>query len=139
MRAVYTPHPLYGRAPRAYVRLEVDGRFVLALIDSGADASVLTQTDAALLRIPYRASDPTVGVGGPVTTYRAVAPLTIRIHVPRKRRGQLEWVELGEHTITPAVIPSAVPMPSLVGRIDLLRHYRFCLSERDATFDLLPL
>lgn len=138
MRAVYTPASVYGTVSRAYVRLQVGRTFVVALIDTGADGTVLTEVDARLLRLPFARGEPSIGVGGPVMTYRVLEPVSIALFVPRRSGRNLEWVRLGEHTVAPAVIPSTVPMPSLVGRMDVLRHYRFCVSEGAGTFELRP-
>lgn len=136
VRFVYTPATSLDVIPRPYVRLRVNGTDLLALLDTGADHSVLTQEDARLAQISYVLSEPTLGVGGPVRSFRAAKRATVTLLGPQRTREGIRWVELGTHVFRPVVIASAVPMPSLVGRADLLSHYRLCISEGDDIFDL---
>jgi len=139
VRFAYTQARSIDPIFRAYLRIHVNGHVVPAIIDTGADGSVLSETDARLAGIPYTIGSPTVGVGGHVRTFRVIEAVTVTLSAPMRKRGRTEWVEIGRHKIEPRLIPSSIPMPALVGRTDLLVHYRFTLLERDLVFELTPL
>lgn len=139
MPFVYTVPLGFGRQPRAYVRLRIGDADFPAVIDTGADGSVISELQALDAQVAYVAAPRSIGVAGPVPTFRTARSLSVTILAPRRRRGVIEWVEIGKHQLRPLVIPSAVPMPALVGRTDILVSYRLVLVEARQEFDLQPL
>lgn len=139
MRLAYTSVPLFGVLPRPYVRLIIRGQAIDALIDTGSDDTVLSEAEARGVRVRYEPSGTAVGVGGEVHAFRASERVEVTILAPRQRRGGLEWIALGSHEIVPSIIATPDARPALVGRRDLLVHYRLRLVERDGVFDLTAL
>lgn len=137
MRLVETVQPAYGPVRRPYVRLVVRGTSVLAIVDSGADTSSIDERTAARIGLPYTPAGVSSGIGGEVTTFRA-APAVVAILGPRARRGWVEWVEIGSNELKLNVLRAPSRLPALVGRADLLVHYRFVLLEAEGAFELTP-
>lgn len=138
MRFVYTRRSLLG-LPRAYLKIASPGAFIDALVDTGSDRSVLPEPFARSVGIAYAESDPTFAVGGPIRTYEATEPVRLTLFAPHKAGSGIEWLVLGSHELRPLIVPAAFHMPALVGRLDLLVHYRLILEEARGRFDLRPL
>jgi hypothetical protein len=137
VRLVQTVHPKFGLVRRPYVRLVIGGSAIPAIVDSGADASSIDELTAQAIHLPYTSAGITTGIGGPVAAFRA-ARAVVTLVGPRARRAGVEWVEVGGHEVELAVLRSVDPLPALVGRVDLLVHYRFVLRESDGEFELTP-
>lgn len=118
------------------MRLLVNGVAIRALVDTGSDRTALPEDFARLADIPYEESRPTFGVSGPVRTSEASQPLRVAVFAPRVFRGRIKWLHLGAHELRPLVIAAPFDLPALVGRSDLLVHYRFVLEESSGAFDL---
>ncbi len=139
MRCVYTrPHAL-DPLPRAYCHLLIGRRAIPALIDTGADTTVIPEIHARLMGLVYAPEAGAIGVGGPVTAFRTSAPVLVDVDVPVARARGVRWTHLGRHEIRPLIVPAPGTMPALIGRLDILVAYRFTLIERDGVFDLTPL
>lgn len=111
------------------------GHAVLAIADTGADVSSIDELTASDSGLRYSPSGLSSGIGGEVITFRA-EPTTVTILGPRPRGRRIEWVDLGTHTLELSVLRAPSRLPALVGRIDLLVHYRFVLREADGEFEL---
>lgn len=138
MRFVETVARRYGPVRRPYVRLVLGPVEITAIVDTGADASSIDERSAQDLGLPYSPSGLSSGIGGDVATFRADR-VTFGLFGPRSRRRRIEWVEVGKHTIELSVLRSPRRLPALLGRSDLLVHYRFALREADGEFELTPI
>ena len=120
------------------MRIAFRGHAVLAIVDSGADTTSIDELTASDSGLRYSASGLSSGVGGEVVTFLA-EPIAVTILGPRRRGLRIEWVTLGTHTLRLSVLRAPSRLPALVGRTDLLAHYRFVLREAEAEFELTPL
>lgn len=139
MRCVYTRPPALDPLPRAYCHVLIGRRAIPALIDTGADTTVIPEIYARLMGLSYMPEPGAIGVGGPVPAFRSSSPVTVDIDGPVAQARGIRWAHLGQHEIRPLIVPSPGRMPALVGRRDILIAYRFTLIERDQVFDLTPL
>lgn len=135
MQLVETIDPAFGPLPRPYVRLAFAGQAVSAIVDTGADASSIDELTARRLGLRYEPAGRSSGVGGEVLTFRT-APISIAILAPRSIRGRIRWTEIGTNDVALSVLRAPRRLPALVGRTDVLVHYRFVLHESDGRFEL---
>lgn len=136
MRFVYSVPSGLDRLPRAYVRLRVNDVEMPALIDTGADASVLPEQEARTAGIDYEPISGAIGIAGLVPAFRVRRPIAVTLLAPHRRRRGIGWTAVGTYRIRPIVVRSSVPMPALIGRTDLLVRYRFTLVGARQIFEL---
>lgn len=101
-----------------FPRLKVDG-YVSFLVDTGADNTVLLQTDGARLGLDYsklRNASQAIGVGGAATIYEEAAILVFS-----EPRTKVHVYSLNIQVLEPN--PANDTTPSLLGR-DILNRWR---------------
>lgn len=136
---MYTRPPMLDLLPRAYCHLIIAGRAIPALVDTGADTTVIPEIQARLAGIAYEPTASAIGVGGPVPTFAASSGVLVDLDVPVVHGRSIRWMHLGKHEIRPVVVRAPGRIPALIGRRDILIAYRFTLIEREQVFDLTPL
>lgn len=136
MRFVYSVPSGLDRLPRAYVRLRVNDVEMPALIDTGADVSVLPEQVARAAGIEYETIAGAIGIAGLVPAFQVRRPIVVTLLAPHRQRRGIDWTAVGSYRVRPIVVRSSVPMPALIGRTDLLVRYRFTLVEARQIFEL---
>ena len=132
----YIPCPtIYGVVERPYVPIRLEGRTssvrYLAVVDSGADRSMVPLQTARLLGLPISKSSQrrTRGIGGEIVVVQSLVKLTMV-----QGANQLTFDRL----VVDIPIKNVV-MPLLLGREGFLEHFTVCLHPRGCvTLDTEP-
>jgi hypothetical protein len=139
VRCVYTRAHQLDPFPRAHCHLLIGRRRIAALVDTGADVTVIPEIHARLAGIEYAPASSALGVGGPVRTFVARSPVLADVDVPVAHGRKITWTHLGTHEIRPLIVSGPHEMTALIGRRDILIAYALTLIERDHVFELAPL